>query len=80
MLNTAKRVGRGAALALCVTVLGCTTMQVDTAPSKRFAGKGYQTFSWRTEVPRGVPQSMENLYRLSSTVQDVINDALQKKG
>ena len=40
MLNIAKWVGRGAALALCVTLLGCTTMQVDTAPSKRFADKG----------------------------------------
>ena len=45
MLNIAKWVGRGAALALCVTLLGCTTIQVDTAPSKRFADKGYQTFS-----------------------------------
>ena len=54
ILNVAKWTGRGASLALCVTLLGCTTMQVDTAPSKRFADKGYQTFSWRTEVPRGV--------------------------
>ena len=61
MLNIAKWVGRGVAAALCATFLGCTTMQVDTAPSKRFADKGYQTFSWRTEVPRGVPQSMESL-------------------
>ena len=80
MLNIAKWVGRGAALALCVTFLGCTTMQVDTAPSKRFAEKRYQTFSWRTEVPRGVPQSMESLYRLSATVQEVVTEALEKKG
>ena len=80
MLNLAKWVGRGAALALCVTFMGCTTMQVDTAPSKRFADKGYQTFSWRTEVPRGVPQSMESLYRLSATVQEVVAEALEKKG
>jgi hypothetical protein len=80
MLNVAKWVGRGAALALYVTLLGCTTMQVDTAPSKRFADKGYQTFSWRTEVPRGVPQSMESLYRLSATVQEVVAEALEKKG
>ena len=80
MLDIAKWVGRGAALALCVTFLGCSTMQVDTAPSTRFADKGYQTFSWRTEVPRGVPQSMVSLYRLSATVQEVVAEALKKKG
>ena len=80
MLNIARWVGRGASLALYVTLLGCTTMQVDTAPSKRFANKGYQTFSWRTEAPRGVPQSMESLYSLSATVQKVVAGALEKKG
>ena len=80
MLNIATWVGRVAALALCVTLLGCTTMQVDTAPSKRFADKGYQTFSWRTELPRGVPQSMDSLYRLSATIQEVVAEALEKKG
>ena len=79
MLNVAKWAGRGAALALCVTLLGCTTMQVDTAPSKRFADKGYQTFSWRAEVPTGVPQSMETLYQLSTSVREVLSASLQKK-
>ena len=65
---------------LCIDMLGCATMQVDTAPADRFASKGYQTFSWRTEVPRGVPQSMESLYRLSATVQEVVAEALEKKG
>ena len=65
---------------LCVSVLGCTTMEVDTAPADRFAGKGYQTFSWRAEVPTGVPQSMETLYQLSTTVRDVFSASLQKKG
>ena len=80
MLNIAKWAGHGASLALCVTLLGCTTMQVDTAPSRRFADKGYQTFSWRIEVPREVSQSMESLYRLSATVQEVVAEALEKKG
>ena len=78
MLNIAKWAGHGASLALCVTLLSCTTMQVDTAPSRRFADKGYQTFSWRIEVPREVSQSMESLYRLSATVQEVVAEALEK--
>ena len=65
---------------LCVSVLGCTIMEVDTAPADRFAGKGYQTFSWRAEVPTGVPQSMETLYQLSTTVREVFSASLQKKG
>ena len=80
MLNIARWIGRGASLALYVTLLGCTTMQVDTAPSRRFADKGYQTFSWRIEVPREVSQSIESLYRLSATVQEVVAEALEKKG
>jgi len=61
-------------------MVGCVTMEVDTTSPKRFADKNYQTFSWRSEVPTGVPQSMESLYRLSTTVREVVADALQKKG
>jgi hypothetical protein len=55
-------------------------MEVDTAPADRFASEGYQTFSWRAEVPTGVPQSMETLYQLSTTVREVLSASLQKKG
>jgi len=65
---------------LCIDVLGCATMQVDTAPTDSFASKGYQTFSWRAEVPTGVPQSMETLYQLSTSVREVLSASLQKKG
>ena len=65
---------------LCIGTLGCTTMQVDTAPVDRFANKGFQTFSWRAEVPTGVPQSMETLYQLSTTVREVLSASLKKKG
>ena len=65
---------------LCIDMLGCATMQVDTAPADRFASKGYQTFSWRAEVPTGVPQSMETLYQLSTSVREVLSASLQKKG
>ena len=65
---------------LCVSVLGCTTMEVNTAPADRFTAKGYQTFSWRAEVPTGSAQSMETLYQLSTTVREVLSASLQKKG
>jgi len=65
---------------ICVDMLGCATMQVDTAPTDRFTSKGYQTFSWRAEVPTRVPQSMETLYQLSTSVREVLSASLQKKG
>ncbi len=65
---------------MCIDMLGCATMQVDTAPADRFASKGYQTFSWRAEVPTRVPQSMETLYQLSTSVREVLSASLQKKG
>ena len=71
---------RTAITLLCIGTLGCTTMQVTTAPVDRFANKGFQTFSWRAEVPTGVPQSMETLYQLSTSVREVLSASLQKKG
>ena len=65
---------------ICVDMLGCAAMQVDTAPADRFTSKGYQTFSWRAEVPTRVPQSMETLYQLSTSVREVLSASLQKKG
>ena len=80
MINWTTRARYAASVMLCVSMLGCTTMQVDTAPSDRFADKRYHSFSWRTELPTGVPESMESLYRLSTTVREVVATALQKKG
>ena len=80
MINWTTRAHYATSLMLCISMLGCTTMQVDTAPSDRFADKSYQSFSWRAEVPAGVPESMESLYRLSTTVREVVATALQKKG
>lgn len=80
MTHLATRISRLAAVILCIAMVGCVTMEVDTTSPKRFADKNYQTFSWRSEVPTGVPQSMESLYRLSTTVREVVADALQKKG
>ena len=80
MTHLATWIRRWAIGVLCITVAGCATMEVDTASPKRFASKNYQTFSWRSEVPTGVPQSMERLYTLSTTVREVVADALEKKG
>jgi hypothetical protein len=80
MTHLATRISRLAAAILCFAMVGCVTMEVDTTSPKRFADKNYQTFSWRSEVPTGVPQSMEGLYQLSTTVREVVADALQKKG
>ena len=80
MTHLATQISRLAAAILCITMVGCVTMEVDTSSPKRFADKNYQTFSWRSEVPTGLPQSMESLYRLSTTVREVLADALQKKG
>ena len=80
MTHLATWIRRWAIGVLCITVAGCATMEVDTASPKRFANKNYQTFSWRSEVPTGVPQSMERLYTLSTTVREIVADALEKKG
>ena len=80
MTHLATQISRLAAAILCIAMVGCVTMEVDTSSPKRFADKNYQTFSWRSEVPTGVPQSMESLYRLSTAVREVVADALQKKG
>lgn len=80
MTHLAIQISRLAAAILCIAMVGCVTMEVDTSSPKRFADKNYQTFSWRSEVPTGVPQSMESLYRLSTAVREVVADALQKKG
>ena len=80
MTHLATRISRLATAILCLAMVGCVTMEVDTTSPKRFADKNYQTFSWRSEVPTGVPQSMESLYRLSTTVREVVAEALQKKG
>ena len=79
MINWTRRLRHTAITLLCIGILGCNTTQVDTAPANRFASKGYQTFSWRAEVPTGVPQSMETLYELSTTVREVLSASLQKK-
>jgi len=80
MINWTRCVRHTAITLLCIGILGCNTMQVDTAQANRFASKGYQTFSWRAEVPTGVPQSMDTLYQLSITVREVLTASLQKKG
>ena len=80
MIDWTRCLRHTAIILLCIDMLGCAIMQVDTAPPDRFASKGYQTFSWRAEVPTRVPQSMETLYQLSTSVREVLSASLQKKG
>ena len=40
MIDWTRRVRRTVITLLCIGMLGCTTMQVDTAPAERFASKG----------------------------------------
>ena len=39
---------------LSMGLLACTTMQVDTMPTDRFAAKGYDSFSWKSDIPVGM--------------------------
>ena len=63
-----------------MSLLACTTMQVDTMPTDRFAAKGYQSFSWKSDIPTGMSGSLDSFYQLSSTVRDVVMSELDKKG
>jgi len=71
---------RGVLGLLSIGLLACTTMQVDTLPTDRFAAKGYQSFSWKSEMPTGMSGSLDSFYQLSSTVRDVVMTELNKKG
>ena len=53
MINWTTRARYAASLMLCVSMLGCTTMQVDTAPSDRFADKRYQLSVGEQRSPQG---------------------------
>lgn len=66
----------GTAIVLC----GCASLDVETASTERFAGKGYQTFSWKSEMPTAVSGSMDSLYRLATLVHDVVSEDLTAKG
>lgn len=80
MTNLAKWISPPATGILCITLVSCATMEIDTISSTRFAAKNYQTFSWRSEVPTAGPQSMASLYRLSTAIREVVAEALRKKG
>ena len=80
MTHIAKWIRGWAIGMLYITFAGCATMEVETTSPKRFAEKNYRTFSWRSEVPPGVPQSMERLFTLSTAVREIVADALERKG
>jgi hypothetical protein len=71
---------RGALILLSMGLLGCTTMQVDTMSADRFKAKGYDSFSWKSEIPTGMSGSLDGFYQLSSTIRAVVMSELDKKG
>jgi uncharacterized membrane protein YfcA len=71
---------RGALGLLSMGLLACTTMQVDTMPTDRFAAKGYDSFSWKSDIPTGMSGSLDGFYQLSSTIRDAVMSELDKKG
>ena len=71
---------RGALGLLSMGLLACTTMQVDTMPADRFAAKGYDSFSWKSDIPTGMSGSLDGFYQLSSTIRAVVMSELDKKG
>ena len=80
MNNTAKTNLFGALLVSTALLQGCSTAQVDTTPSDKFADKGYQSFGWKTNLPTGISGPMDAFYRLSTTVREVVSAELSRKG
>ena len=70
----------GSLFSTMLILSGCSSTQVDSAPPDRFAAKQYQSYSWRAALPTGMSGSMDEFYRLSTTVRDVVSEALEKKG
>ena len=71
---------RGALGLLSMGLLACTTMQVDTMSTDRFAAKEYDSFSWKSDIPTGMSGSLDDFYQLSSTIRAVVMSELDKKG
>ncbi len=80
MDHLANSISRRFTWVLWIALVSCANIEVNTTSSKRFADNSYKTFSWRSEVPTSVPDSMGNLYRLSTTVREVVVETLQEKG
>jgi hypothetical protein len=70
----------GSLCSVILTLSGCSSIQVDSTPPDRFAAKQYQSYSWRATLPTGISGPMDELYRLSTTVREVVSQALEKKG
>ena len=74
------QIAAGGLLSLMLTLAGCSAVQVDSTPADRFSAKTYQSYSWRAALPSGISGSMDDLYRLSTMVRDVVSQELEKKG
>ncbi len=67
-------------LSLTLTLTGCSSVQVESQPPGRFSAEQYQSYSWRAALPSGISGSMDELYRLSTIVREVVSQELDKKG
>ena len=67
-------------LSLTLTLTGCSSVQVESQPRGRFSAEQYQSYSWRAALPSGISGSMDELYRLSTIVREVVSQELDKKG
>jgi hypothetical protein len=66
------RYALGSLFSTILILSGCSSIQVDSTPPDRFAAKQYQSFSWRAALPTGISGPMDELYRLSTTVREVV--------
>ena len=67
-------------LSLTLTLTGCSSVQVESQPPDRFSAEQYHSYSWRAALPSGISGSMDELYRLSTIVREVVSQELDKKG
>ena len=67
-------------LSLTLTLTSCSSVQVESQPPGQFSAEQYQSYSWRAALPSGISGSMDELYRLSTIVREVVSQELDKKG
>ena len=70
----------GSLLSLTLTLTSCSSVRVESLPPDQFSAEQYQSYSWRAALPSGISGSMDELYRLSTIVREVVSQELDKKG
>ena len=70
----------GSLLSLTLTLTSCSSVRVESLPPDQFSAEQYQSYSWRAALPSGISGSMDELYRLSTIVREVVSQELDKNG